>query len=167
MSHHLKSLKKQAIALAKAEGINKNNNSKLTSKWGSVSLLLNSKLEQNDNASYELIKKEWSNIYHSYRDIFKACEYKTSEEDESVITSDGLLNITWQKEMDYFDLLIATPVVPTSESIPTPHDIALTFQSDPEYFFQNQANQIITSQDKEIHEELNKLDFNLKLLLSD
>ncbi|NMB57284.1 hypothetical protein GYA19_05120 [Candidatus Beckwithbacteria bacterium] len=149
-------IKRQAIALAIAEGIYKNDNLRLTSNWGSVGLLLNPKLRQNDIASYELIKEEWSKIYHSYRDTFVSESYKTIEESESVITSNGVLNITWQEEMNLFDLLIATPVVPKPKSIPNPHDIAKTFQSDSEYFFQNQTNQIITSCDKEILIELQK-----------
>lgn len=149
-------IERQAIALAIAEGIYKNDNLKLTSNWGSVGLLINPKLLQNDFASYELIKKKWSNIYHFYRETFIADSYKTEEESESVISTNGFLNINWQYEMDEFDLLIATPVIPKPKSVPKPFDIAQIFRSDPTYFRQNQENHIITSYDKEILSELEK-----------
>lgn len=150
-------LERQAIALAIAEGIFKKDNLRLTSNWGSVALLINPKLKEKDFASYELIKKKWADIYRSYSETFLANNYKTKEECDSAITQDGFLNISWQPEMNKFDLLIATPVIPNPKSLLTPAEIAQRMNEScyHEYFQNNKKNNIKTSADKAIQQQLN------------
>ena len=153
-------LERQTIALAIAEGIYKKDNLRFTSNWGSIGLLFNPKLMQQDIASYELIKKKWTNIYYSYRDTFLSDKYRTKEESESVITQDGFLNINWQPDMNEFDLLIATPVIPRPKSFLSSVKIAQKIKDKnyPKYFKHNRDNKIYTSADEEIQKELDKVD---------
>ncbi|MBD3293829.1 MAG: hypothetical protein GF393_12970 [Armatimonadia bacterium] len=153
-------LERQAIALAKAEGIYKASNLRLTSSWGSVGLLINPKLNQTDFASKELIQKKWSEIYRSYCDTFIADYYKTSDENSSPITQDGFLNITWQTEMDGFDLLLATPVIPKPKSFLNAEDIAqrMIDKKYKTYFLNNKKNNIDTTMDDKIKHILDNAD---------
>jgi len=149
-------LERQAIALAIAEGIYKADNLRLTSNWGSVGLLINPKLNETDFASKELIKKKWADIYHSYSDTFIDDNYKTNDENSSPITQDGFLNITWQTEMDAFDLLVATPVIPKPKSLLTANDIAkrMIDKNYQTYFQSNKRHRIATAVDDEIQLQL-------------
>jgi len=149
-------LERQAIALAIAEGIYKPDNLRLTSSWGSVGLLMNPKLNLTDFASKELIQKKWTDIYHSYSETFIADKYKTNNENESPITQDGFLNIAWQTDMDAFDLLIATPVIPKPKSILNPIDIAqrMIDKKYSKYFQNNRENNIYTATDDAIIQHL-------------
>lgn len=145
-------LETQAIALAQAEGIYKPDNRRLTSQWGSVALLLNPTLVKKDPATYELIVNRWSDIYNTYRQTFNSTEYKIDSERNSVITATGMLNISWQKEMDPFDILIATPVIPKPKALLTPEEIADRQIKNEyvEYFDQNKKHSINTYQDEQI-----------------
>ena len=145
-------LERQAIALAIAEGIYKPDNLRLTSNWGSVGLLINPKLNLTDFASKELIQKKWTDIYHSYSDTFIADSYKTNNENSSPITQDGFLNIAWQTEMDAFDLLIATPVIPKPKSLLNAEDIAqrMIDKEYQTYFHNNKKHKIDTAFDDAI-----------------
>ncbi|MBX2969787.1 MAG: hypothetical protein KF803_10495 [Cyclobacteriaceae bacterium] len=145
-------LERQAVALAIAEGIYKNDNLRLTSSWGSVGLLINPKLKETDFASKELIQKKWSDIYHSYSDTFIADSYKTNNEISSPITQDGFLNITWQTEMDAFDLLVATPVIPKPKALLNADDIAqrMIDKDYRTYFENNKMHNIATAADQAI-----------------
>jgi len=149
-------LERQAIALAIAEGIYKADNLRLTSNWGSVGLLINPKLNETDFASKELIQKKWADIYHSYSDTFIDDNYKTNDENSSPITQDGFLNITWQTEMDAFDLLVATPVIPKPKSLLTANDIAkrMIDKNYQTYFQSNKRHRIATAVDDEIQLQL-------------
>jgi hypothetical protein len=150
-------LEKQAIALAIAEGIYKSNNEKLISRWGSVGLLINPKLNLTDFASKESIQKKWTAIYHSYNDTFISDSYKTENESSSPITQDGFLNIAWQTEMDAFDLLVATPLIPKPNSLLKAEDITQRMiDKDYQTYFQNNRNhQIYTALDNGIKDKLN------------
>ncbi|HEY1045381.1 MAG TPA: hypothetical protein VGF79_03010 [Bacteroidia bacterium] len=152
------SIEKQAIALAIAEGIYKPDNKRLTSSWGSVGLLINPELNKVDFASYELIQMKWSNIYKDYSETFMSSRYKTNEETESSIAQTGLLNINWQKGMDDFDLLIGTPVIPKPKTFPTAKNISdkINETGYKKYFEENRKNKILTFQDSEIVDGLNK-----------
>jgi hypothetical protein len=151
-------IERQAVALAIAEGIYKNDNLRLTSNWGSVGLLVNPNLKNKDFASYEFIRKKWSDIYKNYQDTFVANNYRTKNEQESVITQNGFLNICWQNEMSDFDLLIATPVIPKPKSFLTGVDIAkrMIEKDDHTYYLNNRKNKITTKDDNEIQFELDK-----------
>jgi hypothetical protein len=150
-------LERQAVALAIAEGIYKAANLRLTSSWGSVGLLINPKLKEKDFASKEFIQKKWTDIYRSFSDTFIADSYKIKDENESPITQNGFLNITWQTEMDAFDLLIATPVIPNPKSLLNPNDIAqrMIDKKYQTYFQNNKEHKIATAVDNEIQNLLN------------
>ncbi len=153
-------LELQAIALARAEGIYRDNNSRLSSDWGSVALLINPVLMNKDFASGELIKNKWSSIYHKYSGAFFPENYKINSSEKPSITYDGFLNILWQtNEMKEFDLLIATPVVPEPKSLIEPLEIAQQiFDNDYSvYFDTNREKKIFTTQDDLIQAELDKL----------
>lgn len=145
-------LERQAIALAIAEGIYKPDNLRLTSSWGSVGLLINPKLNLTDFASKELIQKKWTDIYHSYSDTFISDSYKMNNESSSPITQDGFLNIAWQTEMDAFDLLVATPVIPKPKSRLNAEDIAqrMIDKKYQTYFHNNKKHKIDTALDDAI-----------------
>ncbi|HEX7415235.1 MAG TPA: hypothetical protein VF411_14415 [Bacteroidia bacterium] len=144
-------IKRQAFALAYAEGIYKKKES-LTSKWGSVGLLINPQLINTDSATCELVKMKWKDIYSNYQATFLASNYRINDDEESVITQNGFLNISWQKEMDAFDILIATPVIPKPNQILTSEEIAdkMIEKKYCTYFKQNRENNIKTYQDDEI-----------------
>ena len=149
-------LERQAIALAIAEGIYKEDNLRLTSIWGSVGLLINPSLKKKDFASNELIHKKWTDIYHSYQDTFVAKNYKIDAEQESVITQNGFLNINWQEEMNDYDILIATPVIPKPKSLVTANEIAqkMIDKNYQVYFQRNRGKKITTSEDGRIQQLL-------------
>ncbi len=149
-------LERQAIALAIAEGIYKVDNLRLTTSWGSVGLLINPKLNETDFASEKLIQKKWADIYHSYSDTFIADTYKTNNEINSPITQDGFLDIAWQTEMNAFDILIATPVIPKPKSILNANEIAqrMIDKKYQTYFHNNIRHKITTAADDEINTQL-------------
>lgn len=155
-------LERQAIALAIAEGIFKEDNLRFTSNWGSVALLINPKLKEKDFASHALIEKKWIDIYHSYRETFVANNYKAKDESDSAITQDGFLNISWQAEMNEFDLLVATPVIPKPKSLLDPAEIAqrMIDKDYQTYFQNNKKNGIITSADETIQQQLHSSEKN-------
>lgn len=149
-------LERQAIALAIAEGIYKEDNLRLTSNWGSVGLLTNPSLKKKDFASNELIHKKWTDLYHSYQDKFVAKNYKIDTEQESVITQNGFLNIDWQEEMKDYDILIATPVIPKPKSLIADNEIAqrMIDKNYQVYFQSNKEKNITTSADRTIQQLL-------------
>ncbi|MGB8191248.1 MAG: hypothetical protein WCF67_04970 [Chitinophagaceae bacterium] len=145
-------LERQAIALAIAEGIYKEGNKRLTSNWGSVALLLNPELSRTDPAAFELIEQRWAEIYKSYSQTFVSNNYKVKEESQSSITPSGLLNITWQTQMNNFDILIGTTVVPKPKIVLTPKQIydKINETGYVKYFRENRQNGIHTYQDNDI-----------------
>jgi hypothetical protein len=152
-------LERQAIALAIAEGIYKAKNFKLTSNWGSVGLLINPKLKESDFSSEALIKKKWSEIYQSYGKSFVSDSYKINDEYTSPINKDGFLEINWQAEMDAFDILIATPVIPKPKILLNSEAIAkkMLDKDYQAYFLNNRQNNICTAMDDEIQQYLDTL----------
>lgn len=105
-----------------------------------------------DFANHELVKKKLIDIYSNYQDTFLASNYRINDGEESVITQNGFLNITWQKEMDAFDILIATPVIPEPKRCLTAKEIAdkMIEKRYCTYFNKNREHKIITNQDEEI-----------------
>ncbi|MEA1885581.1 MAG: hypothetical protein U9N72_00005 [Bacteroidota bacterium] len=153
------SIEIQAKALAVAEGIYKKSNRRLTTSWGSVAILINPEVENEDPDSFALIKNKWSDIYSNYRNTFNYKNYKTESENESVITPDGFLNINWQYQsgMKDFDILIATPVIPEPKRILTSSEIAdrINEKKDSNYFKKNRENKIESFDDIEIERNIN------------
>ncbi|HRO45942.1 hypothetical protein [Agriterribacter sp.] len=149
-------LEKQAIALAIAEGIYKSENRRIISTWGAVGLLINPQLKKNDFSKFEFISKKWRDIYHTYNKTFNAKEYKRAESLTPPIDEYGLLTIKWQDDMNKFDILLATPVIPDPKDPLTAKQIAdkMIEKRYDTYFKSNIAHNIRTTQDKEIAENL-------------
>lgn len=89
--------------------------------------------------------------------MFKSSEYSIENEDP-VIDQDGFLNIEWTEEMDDYDFLIATPVVSNTKGLLNAQQIAekMIEKKYFEYFKNNVDSGIITFQDNEILELLEK-----------
>ena len=147
-------LKDQAIALAKAEGLWKDKPS-LNNSWGTVGLLINPSIDDKDKVSADIIKKKWAELYQNYTGIFNSSNYCIDNE-QPVIDKDGFLKIDWTEEMNDYDFLIATPVIPNVKKALTSKEIADVMKANNycEYFDNNIANDIRTFQDDEIREIL-------------
>lgn len=143
-------LESQAFALASAEGLWGDKPS-LTKSWGAVGLLINPKIDEKDKLGANIIKKRWAEIYKNYNDTFNSTKY-CIDNDKSVIDNNGFLNIEWTDEMNDYDFLIATPVVPNIKQPLTAKEIAEKMNENNyfEYFDKNIANYIMTFQDEEI-----------------
>lgn len=146
----------QAFALSKAEGISKND-STLNGNWGTVALLINPNIDSKDKVYADEIRNRWSTIYLNYRNNFKAEEYSVYT-DTNIIDSNGFLKLKWTSEMDSFDFLIATPVIPNIKRILSSKEIAdkMIEQNYFEYFLNNISNGIDTFQDQQILELIRK-----------
>lgn len=145
-------IERQAIALAIAEGIYKKLNKRISTKWGSVGLLINPALKQKDIGKFEYISKKWAEIYSTFGKDFVAEDYKCNDDQNSPIDENGMLTINWQESMNEFDLLLATPVKPDPKTILTPKEIAekMIEKRYDTYFKSNIANSIQTFQDNDI-----------------
>jgi hypothetical protein len=149
-------LEQQAFNLAKAEGICKKK-PQLSSNWGSVGILINPKLKKTDIKLYDEISKKWKDLHKCYRGNFSTDSYKADFEIESPFTHEGLLNINWQEEMDEFDILIATSVMPIPKTSLTESDISkkMIEQNYFLYFKNNLDCNIETYQDEGIFNVVN------------
>jgi len=149
-------LESQAFALASAEGLWGDKPS-LNKSWGTVGLLINPNIDSKDKSGADIIKKRWAEIYQNYKDKFKSTEYRIDNE-HPVIDDNGFLNIDWTEEMNEYDFLIATPVVPNIKKALTAKEIADVMKENNyfEYFDSNVANDIITFQDNEIRQSLGR-----------
>lgn len=146
-------LESQAFELARAEGLWDDNPS-LNKSWGTVGLLVNPNINHNDKTGVEIIRKRWIGNYKKYINSFKSSNYCIDKE-EPVIDDNGFLNIDWTDEMNEYDFLIATPVVPIKKLL-TAKEIADRMKENNycEYFNNNIKNEIKTFQDNEIKELL-------------
>src|SRR5690606_17610449 len=135
-------LESQAFALASAEGLWEDKPS-LNKAWGTVGLLVNPNIDSKDKAGADIIKKRWTEIYQNYTNIFKSTKYCIDNE-PPVIDANGFLNIDWTEEMNDYDFLIATPVVPNIKKALTAKEIADKMNENNyfEYFDNNIANDI-------------------------
>lgn len=143
-------LESQAFALASAEGLWGDKPS-LNKSWGTVGLFVNPNIDSKDKTSADIIRKRWTEIYKNYKDTFKSVRYCIGNE-LPVIDINGFLNIDWTEEMNDYDFLIATPVVPNIKKALTAKEIAGIMKENNyfEYFHNNIANDIRTFHDKEI-----------------
>jgi hypothetical protein len=148
-----KNLEKQVFALARAEGIWKEDDKepKISKNWGTVGLLLNPSIDKKNKVNADFIRTRWTELHKQHSSGFKFSDYQI-ENEESVIDEDGFLNISWTKEMDDFDLLIATPTVPKPKRSLTAREVAGAIRNKKysDYFDKNRNNQITTFQDEEI-----------------
>jgi hypothetical protein len=147
-------LKKQALELAKAEGMQ----STLTCSWGSVGLFVNPKIDNKNIPEVECIKTQWAELYKKYTGV-KVSVYK-----DSVINDDGFLEpglLYWNGEVDTYDFLIATPTVPSTEKPIAASEIASKIIAskinlEESYFCNNIKNGISTFQDDEIIKQIHE-----------
>jgi hypothetical protein len=149
-------LKEQAFAMAKAEGIWKaEEQQSLNAKWGTVGLLVNPNINNENRGNVDIIRKEWKEFHQNNRVAFDPCKY-CIEKEGSVINDDGFLQLDWTEEMNDYDFLIATAIVPKPKKLLTPRDIASKIKlEEKEYFHNNITCGIKTFQDdeiKQIHE---------------
>lgn len=151
MIKNAKILENQAFALARAEGLSDNDKPSLNKTWGTVGLLVNPHIDSKDELGADVIKKRWAEIYKNYKDKFRSTDYCIDNE-QPVIDDNGFLNIEWTEEMNDYDFLIATPVVPNINKALTAKEIADVMNEKRyfDYFNNNNKNGIITFQDKEI-----------------
>lgn len=145
-------LRNQAFALALAEGISKTLAEPILSKdWGTFALLLNPNIDKKNKPGADLIRTRWTELHKQQSTDFNFWEYRIKDE-PPVVDEHGFLNIPWTKEMDDFDLLIATPTVPAPKRVLTAKEVgdAMNIRKYRDYFDKNRSSQIITFQDEEI-----------------
>lgn len=149
-------LETQAFALAHAEGLWVDKPS-LNKSWGTVGLLINPNIDNKDKTGADIIKKRWTELYQNYANAFKPAKYCIDIE-PPVIDDNGFLNIDWTEEMNDYDFLIATPVVPNIKKALTAKEIVDVMKENNyfEYFDNNVANNITTFQDNEIIQSLGR-----------
>jgi hypothetical protein len=112
----------QAIALAKAEGIYKNNNRRITSSWGSVGILINPQLEKIQPSISSYLHERWATLYSGYQDTFNSDEYAIPSV-APVFNQNGFLQIEWVDALNDFDFLLATPTIPNPKKQITEEEI--------------------------------------------
>ena len=149
---NFETLETQAYYLANAEGICKDiSRPTLNANWGTVGILLNPSIEAKDKPNAYLIINRWKQLYEQYKN-FDPADYIIDKNEHPVIDKIGILKIDWVKEMDEFDLLLATPTRPNTSHPLLPKEIAdrMNEKKYREYFDNNIANKISTFQDTEI-----------------
>lgn len=148
-------LEEQAFALAKAEGICTDQQRLLSTSWGAVGLLVNPEIDSKDGAGSDSLKSTWKKLFRKYSDLYDYLQYSIGDE-APVIDRDGFLCIDWTPEMNDFDFLIATPVVPNPKRLLTAKEIAdrMIEKKYTDYFDKNRTNAITTFQDDDIVEYL-------------
>lgn len=146
-------LESQAFALAAAEGLWSDEGPSLNKSWGTVGLLINPSIESKDKKNADVVKSRWIKLYDQY-DLDNK-QYSIDKE-EPPIDKNGFLQLEWTDEMNQFDFLLATPVVPNPKITLTAKHIAdrMKEKNYREYFDNNQKHNIITFQDTEITREL-------------
>jgi len=150
-------LQSQAFALGAAEGFWTTESPSINKSWGTVGLLVNPKIDTKDKKNADVVRNWWTKLYQTYSKTFDHLQYRIDESEMPVIDKDGFLQIPWTTEMDDFDFLIATPVVPRPKRLLTSKEIAeqMIAKNYRTYFDKNRENDIQTFQDIEILEHLN------------
>ena len=146
-------LESQAFALAAAEGLWTDEGPSLNKSWGTVGLLINPSIEAKDKKNADVVRNRWIKLYDQYK--FDNKQYSIDKE-EPPIDKNGFLQLEWTDEMNQFDFLLATPVVPRPKAALTAKQIAdrMKEKNYREYFDNNQKHNIRTFQDTEITREL-------------
>lgn len=152
-----KSLESQAFALGAAEGFWTEKTPSINKSWGTVGLLINPNIDKKDKRNADVIRNWWTNLYQGYGNTFDHLHYRIDSNEAPVINKDGFLQIPWTNEMNDFDFLIATPVVPKPKKLLSAKEIAQQMKEKKyrTYFDKNRENHIQTFQDREILEYLN------------
>jgi hypothetical protein len=146
-------LENQAFALAAAEGLWTDEGRSLNKSWGTVGLLINPSIDVKDRKNADVVRGRWTKLYSEYK--LDNTKY-TIDKEEPPIDKNGFLQLEWTNEMNQFDFLLATAVVPKPRTILTAKQIAdkMKEKNYREYFDNNQKNNIRTFQDVEIEREL-------------
>lgn len=120
--------------------------------WGTVGLLVNPNIDTKDKRNADVVRNWWTQLYQQYSETFDHSQYRIEGNEVPVIDKDGFLQIPWTNEMNDFDFLIATPVVPKPKRLLTSKEIAeqMTAKYYRIYFDKNRENNIQTFQDLEI-----------------
>jgi hypothetical protein len=145
-------LEKIAYNLAEAEGIYKKPKpAQLNSSWGTVGILLNPRLVKKEGELASMIREKWGELYSQYEN-FNPAEYSITKKEDPVIDKNGILNITWTRQILGFDFLLATATKPNPQRQVTARQIAdrIIKTGNGEYFHKNREHNITTFQDKEI-----------------
>jgi hypothetical protein len=139
-------LEEQAYAIALAEGICEGQAFKLVADWGAVAILVNPKLEETHARE---LKHKWQELYGTVRVDSK--QYAI-EGEQPVIDDKGFFQLDWRPEMDQFDFLIGTAIVPKPHRLLCAKEIACNFidQHYRTYFDNNLHAGLRTFQDEEI-----------------
>ena len=149
-------LESQAFALGAAEGFWTTENPSINKSWGTVGLLVNPNIDTKDKRNADVVRSQWTQLYQNYSKTFNHLQYQIEDNELPVINKDGFLQIPWTNEMNGFDFLIATAVVPKPKQLLTAKEIAeqMTAKNYRTYFDKNRENNIQTFQDLEISEYL-------------
>ncbi|OMP75505.1 hypothetical protein [[Flexibacter] sp. ATCC 35208] len=150
-------LERQAFALGAAEGFEPIGIPSINKSWGTVGLLVNPNIDTKDKRNADVVRNWWRNLYQKYSETFDHLQYRIDDNEIPVIDKNGFLQIPWTEEMNDFDFLIATPVVPKPKRLLTPKEISeqMNIKKYRTYFDKNRDNDIQTFQDLEILEHLN------------
>lgn len=149
-------LESQAFALGAAEGLWKEKPS-ISKNWGTVGLLLNPNIDNKSKVNANIIRQRWKQLYQLYQETFDHTRFQIESDELAVIDQDGFLQIPWTNEMDEYDFLLATPVVPDPHRLLTAEEVAeqMKLKKYRVYFDKNREHNIITFQDDEIIGYLN------------
>ncbi|WNJ20211.1 hypothetical protein [Pontibacter sp. G13] len=140
----------QALALAAAEGIRKQQPTVITS-WAAVGLLINPlALDRNSELVTSLLRS-WGDMFLDSA-YFHSEDYAWNGGEKSPIDRLGMLQIPWPEALADWDLILATPTRPNLAGAPSPYDISQSMIQAQyfEYFHQNYLHGLRTFQDAEI-----------------
>jgi hypothetical protein len=142
-----KTLEKEALALADAEGIGTQT---ITGSWGAVGIFVNDR-----GAQAEQIKTLWRKCFEAKKSSKFTYSNYCFEGEEPVIDQSGFLQIN--PSLEDFDFLMATATVPDPRQPLTPQQIAeqMNQREYATYFKTNKAFGISTFQDDTITKLLN------------
>jgi hypothetical protein len=150
------SLCEQAFELIKSERKKESVSKFFNWDWGAIAISLNPKLS---NSETKKILTFWS-IHYNKKHV---CEKYSFNNEINVIDEKGILNFNWTKELDNFDFLITTVIIPKNinedkNEYPSSIEIAqrLIETNHVIYFNRNIELGISTFQDAEINELLQK-----------
>lgn len=165
-------LKTEAEYLWAAERGFERSDTRLSSKWGAVGLLINWRRRNGGTNSSDLeqIKESWNALIN--QDPENRRNYQTVVTSNACISKGGLLEIEWPKSTDghplELDLILATANSPTLMGAPPTYPNTMMIANAwlqackkypshhyDDYFWKNMTNGITTPQDEEIMRRLN------------
>lgn len=150
----------EAEQLSIAENSNENGDNKLckgnNSKWCTIGLLLNPKIEKEEKDS---LLKKWQQKLIVDNGLKDYKEYCINNEEESILSEKGEILINWltsvnpnnKTKLNEFDFILATCTKQNIKDYPKITELKDSALRDVrEYFFNNVTNGITTFQDREI-----------------